>query len=247
MGILDQFSLAGKRALVTGGTRGLGRAMAIGLAEAGASVCTVGRTDTGDADGLLGLVADVGDLDRLSETVDQVEDRLGGPVELVLHAAGVQHRSPAVDFPVEEWDRLIRVHLTAPFLLSREVGRRQIAADTPGSHLFVASLTSELGLPNLVAYSAAKSGVMGVVRSLSSEWSSHGVRVNAVGPGYFRTTLTEALFQNEAEVARLSARIPMRRFGDPADLAGAAVYLMSNASAYVTGQLLYVDGGWTSA
>lgn len=247
MSILDRFRLTGRRALITGGSRGLGRAMAIGLHEAGAHVAAVGRTPMEDADGLVAVAGDVSDLDRLPGLVDTVEDRLGGPVDLLLHAAGVQHRSSAVDFPPEEWERLVRVNLTAPFRLSQEVGRRQLERDTPGAHLFVASLTTQIALPNVAAYAATKSGVMGVVRALATEWATADIRVNAVGPGYFRTELTEALFSQEHEVARLKSRIPMQRFGTPEDLAGAAVYLMSDASSYVTGQLLFVDGGWTAA
>lgn len=244
---MASFDLTGRRALVTGGSRGLGRAMALGLAEAGASVVSLARTPMADADGIATVVGDVGRLDDVAGYVDAVEERLGGGVDLVLHAAGVQHRSPAVDFPDEEWDRLVRINLTAPFRLSREVGRRQLQRGTEGSHLFVSSLTATLGLPNIAAYSATKSGVMGVVRTLSTEWSGQGVRVNAVGPGYFRTALTEALFSDEEAAARLAARIPMGRFGSPEELAGTAIYLLSNASSYVTGQLIYVDGGWTAA
>lgn len=221
--------------------------MALGLAQAGASVVSLARTAMEDVDGIATVQGDVGRLDDIAGYIDAAEERLGGGVDLVLHAAGVQHRSPAVDFPDEEWDRLVRINLTAPFRISREVGRRQLERGTEGSHLFVASLTTTLGLPNIAAYSATKSGVMGVVRTLSTEWSGQGVRVNAVGPGYFRTALTEALFSDEEAAARLAARIPMGRFGSPEELAGTAVYLLSNASSYVTGQLIYVDGGWTAA
>lgn len=221
--------------------------MALGLAQAGASVVSLARTAMEDVDGIATVQGDVDRLDDIASYVDAAEERLGGGVDLVLHAAGVQHRSPAVDFPDEEWDRLVRINLTAPFRISREVGRRQLQRGTEGAHLFVASLTTTLGLPNIAAYSATKSGVMGVVRTLSTEWSGQGVRVNAVGPGYFRTALTEALFSDEEAAARLAARIPMGRFGSPEELAGTAIYLLSNASSYVTGQLIYVDGGWTAA
>ncbi|MFI7482030.1 SDR family oxidoreductase [Kocuria sp. M1R5S2] len=248
-GVLDRFSLSGRRVLVTGGSRGLGRAMATGLAEAGARVAAVARTPAQDepGSGVVNLAGDVADTARLGALVDEAERVLGGTVDSVVHAAGVQHRSPAVDFPLEEWERLIRVNLTAPFVLSQEVARRQIDANLEGSHVFVASLTSTLGLPNIAAYGATKSGVMGIVRSLAVEWAPQGIRVNAVGPGYFRTALTESLFQDDEARERLMKRIPQKRFGSPDDLAGALVFLASDASAYVTGQLLMVDGGWTAA
>ncbi len=243
----DLFDLTGRRALVTGGSRGLGRAMAIGLAQAGARVVTLARTPLDDSDGLLGIVGDVTDFEDFPHLVDQAEDRLEGGVDLLLHGAGIQHRSPAVDFAARDFQHVVDVNLTAPFFLSQEVGRRQLSRKSGGAHLFVASLTSRLGLANIAAYAAAKSGVLGIMRTLAVEWAGSGIRANAVAPGYFRTALTEALFQNETDVARLSARIPMGRFGSPEDLAGAAVFLLSDASAYVTGQLLFVDGGWTAA
>lgn len=223
--------------------------MAQGLAEAGAHVAAFARTPVQDelGSGVFNLVGDVADTAHLGGLVDEAERVLGGTVDSVVHAAGVQHRAPAVDFPLDEWERLVKVNLTAPFFLSQEVARRQSGADVEGSHVFVASLTSTLGLPNIAAYGATKSGVMGIVRSLAVEWAAHGIRVNAIGPGYFRTALTESLFQNDEAHKGLMKRIPQKRFGDPDDLTGALVFLASDASAYITGQLLMVDGGWTAA
>ena len=247
MAMTSEFDLAGRRVLLTGGSRGLGRAMGHGLVGAGASVVSVARGSEERSEGELHqFAADVADFPRLGQLVNRAEELLEGPVDTVVHAAGIQHRSPAASFPLEEWERLVAVNLTAPFALSQEVGRRQLAASVPGSHVFVASLTSHIGLPNLAAYAATKSGVMGVVRTLAVEWAASGIRVNAIGPGYFRTTLTEALFQDEPARERLYQRIPMRRFGQPEDLCGPVVFLASEASRYVTGQLLMVDGGWTA-
>lgn len=247
--VLDSFSLAGRRVLVTGGSRGLGRAMARGLAGAGAEVVAVSRTVVqDDADrGVHPLAGDVTDTARVTEMVDAAEQILGGTVDSIVHAAGVQHRASAVDFPLEEWERVVRVNLTAPFVLSQEVGRRQIERGVAGSHVFIASLTSMLGIPDIAAYAATKTGVMGVVRSLAVEWAPQGIRVNAIGPGYFRTALTEELFTNDEARDGLMRRIPQKRFGSPDDLSGALVFLTSDASVYVTGQLLMVDGGWTAA
>lgn len=252
--VLDQFSLRGKRALVTGAGRGLGRAMAQGLADAGAHVALVSRTATEieDAAAVMGdqamaFPADVSESANIPGLLDSVEHELGGGVDIVLHGAGVQHRQPAADFDAGQWGRILDVNLTAPFFLSQEIGRRQIERGLGGSHIFIGSLTSHISVPEVVAYTASKSGVFGLIRSLSSEWSQYGIRVNGIGPGYFRTQLTEAVFEDPERRQKLMDRIPMHRFGDPGDLAGAAVFLASSAAGYVTGQLLMVDGGWMAA
>ncbi|HVW45319.1 MAG TPA: SDR family oxidoreductase [Amycolatopsis sp.] len=253
IGVLDTFGLGGRRALVTGAGRGLGAAMARGLAEAGASVALVSRsadqvaaTAAAIGDRGFALPADVSDPETFPALVDRAEERLGGPIDIVLHAAGVQHRQPAVDFDRPAWDALIAVNLSAPFFLSQEIGRRQLGAGRPGSHIFVASLGSHIGLRDVVAYTAGKSGLWAVVRNLAVEWSAHGIRANAIGPGYIRTELTKALLDDPDSHRRILARVPMGRLGTPDDMAGAAVFLASDASAYVTGQLLMVDGGWTA-
>lgn len=257
--MLKDFSLDGRRALVTGGSRGLGRAIASGLLSAGAVTALVSRTVTdvnaaayqlnaqSQGEGrAVPLALDVTGQD--SKTfVDKVESTVGGPLDIVVHAAGVQHREPAEDFSEEEWARVLQVNLTAPFRLSQEIGRRQLKLGRGGSHIFIGSIASVMALPEISAYAASKSGVLGLVRSLSAEWSDRGVRVNGIGPGYFRTELTEAVFSDAARSRRMIERIPMRRFGRAEELAGAAVFLASSASSYVTGQMLMVDGGWTSS
>ena len=249
----ELFSLAGRRAVVTGGGRGLGKAIAAGLAAAGATVAVVSRTaaDVNSAADDLGenvvpLAMDVASGD-VTSMVDAMEAELGGVIDVVVHAAGVQHREPAEQFAAEEWDRVLRINLTAPFRLSQEVGRRQLAGELKGSHIFIGSLTSLLSIPDAAAYTASKSGVYGLVRTLSTEWSGRNIRVNGIGPGYFRTALTETVFADEKRYQKMLDRIPMGRFGDPEELAGTAVFLASDASSYITGQLLMVDGGWTAA
>jgi len=249
----ELFSLAGRRAVVTGGGRGLGKAIAAGLAAAGATVAVVSRTaaDVNSAADDLGenvvpLAMDVASGD-VASMVDAMEAELGGVIDVVVHAAGVQHREPAEQFAAEEWDRVLRINLTAPFRLSQEVGRRQLAGELKGSHIFIGSLTSLLSIPDAAAYTASKSGVYGLVRTLSTEWSGRNIRVNGIGPGYFRTALTETVFADEKRYQKMLDRIPMGRFGDPEELAGTAVFLASDASSYITGQLLMVDGGWTAA
>jgi NAD(P)-dependent dehydrogenase (short-subunit alcohol dehydrogenase family) len=249
----EAFSLTGRRAVVTGGGRGLGKAIAAGLAGAGATVAVVSRTaaDVKDAadelgDNVVPLALDVADGD-VASMVDAMEGALGGVIDILVHAAGVQHREPAEEFAAQEWDRVIRINLTAPFRLSQEVGCRQLAGALKGSHIFIGSLTSLLSIHDAAAYTASKSGVYGLVRALSTEWSGRNIRVNGIGPGYFRTALTEIVFADEKRSQKMLDRIPMGRFGEPEELSGAAVFLASDASSYITGQLLMIDGGWTAA
>jgi 2-dehydro-3-deoxy-D-gluconate 5-dehydrogenase len=166
-----------------------------------------------------------------------------GPIAGVVHAAGVQIRKPALDMTVDDWDAVQRIHLAAPFFLSTALARTQRDAGIAASHLFVGSLTSYVGIPNIAPYAAAKSGLLGVVRSLAVEWAGSGLRVNAIAPGYFHTELTDELLKDEASAERIRGRIPLGRLGVEDDLAGAAIFLLSGASAYVTGQVVAIDGG----
>jgi NAD(P)-dependent dehydrogenase (short-subunit alcohol dehydrogenase family) len=250
----NQFSLEGKRALVTGAGRGLGLAIANGLAQAGARVALVSRSEDelrGAAESIgpaaTAFPADVAVRGAAAPLLDEIEQSLDGGIDVVVHAAGVQHREPAESFDPDEWDRVISINLTAPFLLSQELGKRQLERGRGGSHIFIGSLSSQLSLPSVVAYTASKSGIYGVLRNLSLEWAGRGIRVNGLGPGYIRTKLTEAVFDDSERKERMLQRIPMNRFGEPEELAGAAVFLASNASSYITGQLLMVDGGWTAS
>ena len=247
------FSLEGKRAIVTGAGQGLGAGMAIGLAQAGARVALVGRRGSTLAETALQtagrgvpVAADISDLDGLAEIVDRSEQSLEGPIDIVIHSAGLQRRAPAEEFDINSWNEVMNINLTSPFFLSQEIARRQLASGSSGSHIFVGSLTSLISIPNIVAYTAGKSGVYGVIRNLSTEWSSRGIRVNGIGPGYVQTEQTKELFADKTRSQKMLDRIPMGRFGSPADLAGTVVFLASDASAYVTGQLLMVDGGWSA-
>lgn len=257
---ISLFDLSGRTAVVTGAGRGLGRGIAVALAMAGAHVVGVARTEAQLAvtagivasarsarNGTLEpLTCDLGDPTALDCLTDAVRARAGLP-HIVVHAAGVQVRRPASELTLEEWNRVQAVNLTAPFRLSQAIGAAQRAAGQDGSHVFVASLTSSIGVPGTVAYSASKTGLLGVMRTLAVEWARDGVRVNALGPGYFRTELTEPLLADPERHQWVLSRIPMGRLGTSDDLAGAALFLASDASRYVTGQLLMVDGGWLSA
>jgi NAD(P)-dependent dehydrogenase (short-subunit alcohol dehydrogenase family) len=252
---LPSFDLTGRVILVTGGGRGLGQGFALGAAAAGATVVAVSRTASelaetvgaASAGRVVPVTWDVTDLDTLDGLVARAAEAAGAPVTGVIHAAGAQHRGPADGFTSDDWRRVTATQLDAPFFLSTAIHRAGEAAGAPGSHVFIGSLTSLIGLPNMAAYGAAKSGILGVVRSLSVEWARGGTRVNAIAPGYFLTRQTEGLLADPVVKARVDARIPMGRLGVARDLAGVAVFLLSDAAGYITGQVLPVDGGWLGA
>lgn len=247
------FSLADRTIIVTGAGRGLGRAMAVAAAREGARVVGIARSAdqleetqrmvaeaSGTFEPLAWDLSVVTDLDGLA---DRIYGRWGS-VYGVVHAAGVQRRKPAETVSLDDWRFVQAVNLEAPFFLSTAIGRRQLEAGKVGSHVFVGSLGSSIGLPQIAPYVAAKSGILGVVRALAIEWAQAGIRVNAIAPGYFQTELTADLLSSPARRDWVLSRIPMRRLGRPSDLDGAVVFLLSEASAYVTGHLLNVDGGW---
>lgn len=247
------FSLTGRRALVTGASRGIGRAIALGLAEAGADVvCTSmggGAEATAAEIRALGregwaVRADLADREALGRMVDEAEER-AGPLDILVNNAGTIRRYPAVDYPAEEWDETIRTNLDAVFFLCQRVGRGMVERRR-GKIVNIASLLSFQGGILVPAYTAAKHAVAGVTRALANEWASAGVNVNAVAPGYVRTDNTRALQDDEARSGQILARIPAGRWGEPEDIAGAAVFLASPASDYVNGHILVVDGGWMS-
>ena len=246
-------ALAKRSVLVTGAGRGIGLGIATALAEAGAKVAMVSRTESQLIEAAaklpraVALPFDVSDFAGIAGLVDKAEELLGGPLTSVVHAAGIQARHKAEEFDLEVWRRVIDVNLVAPFALSQEIGKRQLEAGLESQHVFIGSLTSFISIPETSAYTASKSGVFGVVRSLSQEWSGRGIRVNGIAPGYVRTELTEAVFADEERSMRNLSRIPMGRFGQPEDIASVAVFLISDQSAYVTGQMIPVDGGWMSA
>ena len=245
------FSLAGQRALVTGASRGLGRAMAEALAGAGAHVvCAASRAGGARAtvDSIRGLgreasevVADLGDRDAVRRLAEQV-DALG-PVHVLVNNAGTIRRHPAADYPLEDWDVVLRTNLDSAFLLSQHFGRAMIGRGS-GKIVNVASLLAFSGGITVPAYTASKHAVTGLTKALANEWGGHGVQVNAIAPGYFRTDNTQALQDDVVRAEQIGARIPAGRWGEPADLAGAVVFLASRASDYVNGHVLVVDGGW---
>lgn len=247
------FDLSGRRALVTGGSRGIGLAIAAGLAGAGASVVLNARGEAALTDAAAALreagheiavaAFDVTDAGAVARNVAAIE--AAGPIDILINNAGVQHRTPAEDFPEAEFDRLIAINVKGPFLVAQAVGRRMVARRR-GKIVNIGSVQSELGRASITPYAMSKGAIRQMTRGLCAEWARHDVQVNAIAPGYFRTELNAALVADQAFSDWLIRRTPAGRWGEVAELAGTAIYLASAASDFVSGQIIYVDGGLTA-
>ncbi|MCU0256504.1 MAG: SDR family oxidoreductase [Vicinamibacterales bacterium] len=252
MAILEQFRLDGRIALVTGATSGLGAAIAVALAEAGADVICHDR-DAAPAETMTRIealrrrtAAVLGDLADASVPARLVADAEAalGPISILVNNAGTIYRAPAAEHADAEWDRVIAINLSSPFRLAREVGRRLIARGAPGKVVNTASLLAFQGGILVPSYAASKGGLAQLTKALANEWAPHRINVNAIAPGYMATANTAPLQRDEVRNRQILERIPAGRWGQPTDLAGAVVFLSSNASDYVTGHVLVVDGGW---
>jgi 2-deoxy-D-gluconate 3-dehydrogenase len=250
--ILDAFKLDGKAALVTGASAGLGAAIAIALAEAGADVACHGNSRSPEATceeiGKLGRAAHpvTGDLSKTDAPRAIFEETLErfGRVDILVNNAGTIRRAPAAEFSEEDWSFVLEVNLSSVFRLSQAAGRHMIERGMGGKIINIASLLSFQGGITVPSYSAAKGGVAQLTKALANEWAKSGINVNAIAPGYMRTDNTKALQADETRNRQILERIPAGRWGEPSDLAGAAVFLASAASDYVNGHVLVVDGGW---
>ncbi|MAM73608.1 SDR family NAD(P)-dependent oxidoreductase [uncultured Tistrella sp.] len=253
--VLSRFSLAGRKALVTGASRGIGRALATGLAGAGAAVAVSGR-DEAALEGVIARIIgaggravavpfDVSSVEQIHAGVAQAAEKLGG-LDILVNNAGMEQVCPSLDVDEALWDRIQDTNLKGAFFCAQAAARIMSGAGG-GAIINLCSLTSEVGVPTAAAYGASKSGLLGLTRTLATEWAGRGIRVNGIGPGYFRTDMTEVFFEDEAWARRMQASIPAGRFGEVDDLIGAAVFLASPAAAYVTGTLLYVDGGYMAS
>ena len=247
------FDLTGKTALVTGCRRGIGRAAAAGLAAAGADIIGVSATLEDDGASLgeeirrhgrkfTGFRCDLSDRDAVYQLVDDLDTSALRP-DILINNAGTIARRPAAEHPDDLWHRVLEVNLSAPFVLSRELGRGMLERGA-GKVLFIASMLSFQGGINVPGYTASKSGLVGLTKALANEWAGRGVNVNAVAPGYIRTDNTQALQDDPGRAAEILARIPAGRWGSPDDLIGAIVFLSSAAADYIHGSVLAVDGGW---
>ena len=248
----ELFSLHGRKAVVTGASRGLGQAMAVALAQAGADVVCVSTAVSGSAETAqkikdLGrsawqLACDLSDRTAAAGLAERVEEAAGA-IDILVNNAGTIRRHPAAEFPLEDWDVVLRTNLDATFLLCQGFGKAMIERKA-GKIINVASLLSFSGGITVPAYTASKHAVAGLTKALANEWAKHGVQINAIAPGYFKTDNTAALQKDETRYSEISARIPAARWGDAADLGGPVVFLASRASDYVNGHVLVVDGGW---
>jgi gluconate 5-dehydrogenase len=256
MRVQQLFDLSGRVALVTGGSRGLGLEMAEGLGEAGAKVAVTARREqwlasaeeTLAAAGIdvLTLTCDITDSAQVGALCPAVEAHFG-PIDILINNAGVNWAAPAADMPLEKWRQVVDTNLTGTFLVTQAVGRTMIARRS-GKIINTASIAGLVGAPpevlDAIGYSAAKGGVIAFTRDLAVKWARHGITVNAIAPGFFRTRLTEGLLQR-AE-AGIAAHTPLGRIGKPGELKGVTVFLASAASDYITGQVIAVDGGATA-
>lgn len=247
------FDLQGKKAIVTGGGKGLCRAMAQALHDAGAEVVILGRSDNVcEAAGEIGstgapayaVKGDLADTDRLREFYENCLEKLEGRVDILLNGAGIQFREPAVTFPEKWWRRIMEVNLNALFFLSQLAGETMLKQGY-GRIINVASMCSFFGSTMIPAYTASKGAVAQLTKALSNEWAGQGVTVNAIAPGYMATELTADMKEkNPKQYEEITGRIPAGRWGTPEDLQGIAVFLASDAAAYITGAIVPVDGGY---
>ena len=250
----ELFSLKGKRAIVTGGARGLGYAMAEALHNAGADVVLIARNEDNlkkarhelgkDGAKVSYVVGGLSDLDSIHEIYAAALDELGGRIDILVNNAGVQYRCKAESFPVEKWKTIIDINLNAVFVLSQLAGQTMLQ-QWHGKIINIASMTSFFGSEMIPAYSASKGGVMQLTKALANEWTQYGVNVNAIAPGYMETVLTSDMkVKNPSQYEEITRRIPAHRWGKGEDLAGTVIFLSSEASDYISGAIIPVDGGY---
>lgn len=251
---LKMFDLSGRRALITGSSTGIGYALARGLAGAGAEIILNGRSTARLAEAVSRLrdegaavhaaSFDVTSASEVETAVADIERKIGA-IDILVNNAGMQRRAPLDQFSHAQWEELMKTNVDSVFLVGQAVARHMIARKR-GKIVNICSVQSELGRPNIAAYTASKGAVKMLTKGMAIDWGQHGIQVNGLGPGYFKTELTEALVKDETFSSWLIGRTPSRRWGDVEDLVGAAVFLASNASNFVNGHILYVDGGVTA-
>ena len=249
--VTHPFDLTGKVAAVTGANTGIGQAIAVALAAAGADVACVGRSAADDTAGRIRaagrraeiVAADLSTIAPVAHVVGETVARLGR-LDILVNNAGTIRRADAVDFTEEDWDAVIDTNLKSTFFLCQAAARQMIAAGTGGRIINIASMLTFQGGIRVASYTASKSGIGGLTKLLANEWAPHAITVNAIAPGYIATNNTDALRADPVRQQAIVDRIPAGRWGEPADIGGAAVFLASDAAAYVQGHVLAVDGGW---
>ena len=253
--ILEKFSLKGRSGIVTGGGSGIGKAIAHGLVQAGAEIVIAGRNRE-KLEGAAGEIrqfggpvipvqADMAKMEDIRNLVDRAVKEFG-KIDFLFNNAGIIRRSPSEDFPEKDWDEVININLKGPFFLGQAVARVMISQKRKGKIINTCSLIAIQGGKRVPAYAASKGGLAQTTKSMANDWAKYNILVNGIGPGWVKTELTEPLHQDKQRNTEITSRIPLGRWADPEDLAGAAVFLASDASDYITGQIIFVDGGWLS-
>ena len=251
------FSLSGKNALVIGGSRGIGKGMALGLAKAGASVILVSRKQEDldvaskeiyDISGskTLGIATDISSLDGINSLVQKTILQVGH-IDILINSAGVNVRKSCLEFTEDDWDSVQNVQLKYVFFMCQAVAKHMVGNGIHGKIINIASISSVIALNNMIAYCTAKGGIVQMTRSLALELAPYNICANAMAPGYTATEMTKPIFSDPVRVQEMMPRLPMKRFGEPEDYEGIAVYLASSCSNYLTGQLITIDGGWLAS
>jgi len=250
------FDLAGKKALVTGASRGIGRSIAEALSAAGADVVVTARAEASlgetvssirSAGGVAHAVQlDVTDVARCHAAIQEAAHLLGG-LDILVNNAGVEEVRPSLQVDEALWDKIVDTNLKGAFFCAQAAARRMSEEGRAGAIINLCSLTSEVGIPTAVPYGSSKTGLLGMTRALAAEWASLNIRVNAIVPGYFRTAMTDGFYADEAWQQAMLAKIPQRRFGQLGDLHAVAVFLACDGASYITGQAIPVDGGFLAS
>jgi len=253
--VLEKFRLKRRSGIVTGGGSGIGKAIAQGLVEAGAEIVIAGRNREkleGTAREIrqfggpvIPVQADMAKMEDIENLVDRTVKEFG-KIDFLFNNAGIIRRSPSEDFLEKDWDEVININLKGPFFLAQAVARVMISQKRKGKIINTCSLLAVQGGKRVPAYAASKGGLAQVTKSMANDWAKYNILVNGIGPGWVKTELTEPLHQDKQRNIEITSRIPLGRWADPEDLAGAAVFLASDASDYITGQIIFIDGGWLS-
>lgn len=249
------FDLSGRKALVTGASRGIGQQIAVALAGAGAEIAITARSVEGLTETkalvekagsrCITLAQDVREIEASTSAIEAAADALGG-LDILINNAGLENVRPSMDVDEALWDSIVDTNLKGAFFCARAAGKI-MAAKGGGAIVNLCSLTSFVGIPTAVPYGASKTGLLGMTRALATEWAPLGIRVNAVAPGYFRTAMTEIFYEDEDWQSRMLSKIPQGRFGGDRDIGGVTIFLCSDAAAYVTGHCIPVDGGYLAS